>query len=144
MKKIVFICAGIICRSAMAEFMFKDIIKKRGLENKYSCESRAVRFNNYGKDMYYLSKECLDRHQVPYTLHNSRMVKPEEYNDVDIYFIMAEDNRDYFNRIIEDKENKVRMLLNEVIVDPWPDGDFEKVYEQINRGINEFLEVDNA
>ena len=59
MKKICFVCLGNICRSPMAEFMMKDIVKKRGLENEYLIESRATSYEEEGNDMYPPAKELL-------------------------------------------------------------------------------------
>ena len=52
MKKIIFVCLGNICRSPMAEFVFKDMIRKEGLENQVYIESAATSSEEVGNGMH--------------------------------------------------------------------------------------------
>ena len=64
MKKILFVCLGNICRSPMAEYVFKDIVKKEGKEKKFYIESAATSTEEIGSDMHYGTKEILDRYNI--------------------------------------------------------------------------------
>ncbi|GEM_PF-2252090 len=123
----------------MAEFMFNNEIKKRGLEKEYCCESRAVSYEEEGNDMYFLAKKCLDRHNVPYTRHFARRIEKEDYDVFDEIYIMDKSNRYYIDRIVDDEECKINMLNEDVIPDPWPCGNFDKTYEAIMKGIERIL-----
>ena len=60
MINVLFVCLGNICRSPMAEFMFKDFVKKNGVEEKFYIDSAATSFEEIGNDMYYGAKKKLD------------------------------------------------------------------------------------
>ena len=53
MIKVLFVCLGNICRSPMAEYVFKDMVKKEGLENQFSISSAATSYEEVGNDMHY-------------------------------------------------------------------------------------------
>lgn len=59
MKKVLFVCLGNICRSPMAEFMFKDLVKKRGLEKEFYIESAGTSDSEHGNPVYYKAREKL-------------------------------------------------------------------------------------
>lgn len=52
MKKILFICHGNICRSPMAEFVMKDLVKKAGLASEFHIESAATSREEIGNSVY--------------------------------------------------------------------------------------------
>ena len=52
MIKVLFVCLGNICRSPMAEFIFKDMVKKNGIEKQFYIESSATSYEEIGNDMY--------------------------------------------------------------------------------------------
>ena len=52
MIRVLFVCHGNICRSPMAEFIMKDIVKKAGLDEKIEISSVAATQDEIGNDMY--------------------------------------------------------------------------------------------
>ena len=60
MIKVLFVCLGNICRSPMAEYVFKDMVKKKGLEKQFSIASAATSYEEIGNDMHYGTKDKLD------------------------------------------------------------------------------------
>lgn len=76
MVKILYICHGNICRSPMAEFVMKALVRSRGLEDEYHIESAAVSDEETGNPIYPPAKRCLNQHGVPFD--NSK--KGEENN----------------------------------------------------------------
>ena len=129
MKRVLFICHGNICRSVMAEYLC------RHYRPDLYCESMAVSYEEEGNDIYPPAKRCLERHGIPYGRHRARRMQEEDYDRFDEIYVMDRSNLCRLNRIVEDTENKVKMLNDYEIEDPWYTGNFDKVYEEIKEGI---------
>ena len=147
MIKILFVCHGNICRSAMAKFMFKDIIAKNGLGTKFIVDSVAVSYEEEGNDMYPPAKDVLKKHGVSFEHHTAHRMQKSDYNKFDYIICMDESNLNNIMRIIgQDPLNKVRRLLDfssnpRDIDDPWYTGNFEKAYQDITEGLECMLNV---
>lgn len=87
MIKILFVCLGNICRSPMAEFVFKDIVKKNGLENKFYIASAATSYEEIGNGMHYGTIDKLEQKSIPYSNHKARRITKNDYKKSD--YIMA-------------------------------------------------------
>ena len=74
MKRILFVCHGNICRSPMAEFILKALVRARGLEDQYYIESAAVSTEEIGNDIYPPAKRCLRQHGVPFSARGARQI----------------------------------------------------------------------
>ena len=133
MRRILFVCHGNICRSVMAEYILKN--KRKDIY----CESRATSSEEEGNDIYYLAKRCLDRHGIKYNRHFARRISQEDYDNFDEIYVMDKYNMSNILRIIDDKDNKIKMLDDIDIEDPWYSGDFEGVYKQINNAIDRLI-----
>lgn len=141
MKKILFVCHGNICRSPMAEFIFKNMINDRGLQDDYYVESAAVSREEIGNDIYPPAKAELALHGIPLERRRARQMTREDYDKFDIIFVMDESNIRRMNSIIgDDDAHKVRLLLEEGIADPWYTGGFDRTYRDIVKGCENFLE----
>ncbi len=140
MIKMLMICHGNICRSTMAEFVFKDMIKKIGREKEFYVESAGTSREELGNDTHYGTKKKLKEMGVPVTERRARQVTPKDYENFDYLVCMDNNNRRNLNRIIgKDYENKVCLLLEfanstKEIADPWYTGNFDKTYTDIVAG----------
>ena len=138
MIKVLFLCHGNICRSPMAEFIFKDLIKKEGLEEKFEVASLALSSEESGNDMYYFPQQELDKHDIPYSPRKARRFNQKDYNYYDHIYIMDESNKKLINGIVSDTDDKIKML-NGIIADPWYSGDFDTAFKQIKEGCIKIL-----
>ncbi len=142
--KVCFVCLGNICRSPMAEFIFKDMIKDSNLD--IEIDSRATCYDEIGNDMYYLAKDKLNEYKIPFTKRAAAILEREDYNKYDYIIGMNDSNiRDILSIVGNDKENKVYKLLDfskssRDISDPWYTRDFEKAYQDIIYGCKCFYE----
>lgn len=141
MVKILFVCHGNICRSAMAEFIMKDLVKKEGLEDQFYIESAATSREEIGNDMYPYAKDKLREKGISFTRHYARQVTKKDYNLFDYIFVMDSNNQRNIKKIIpHNPDHKIHLLLDQSsIADPWYTMDFEKAYEDISKGCQTWL-----
>ena len=149
MIKILFVCHGNICRSPMAEFMFKDEVRRLGKEDLYDVDSAATSseeiWNGIGNPVYPPAKKMLARHGISCEGKRARLLKKEDYEHYDLIIGMDEMNRRNMMRILgSDPDGKVSLLLDltdnpRSVADPWYTGDFQKTYDDISEGIAALL-----
>ena len=147
MRRILFICHGNICRSPMAEFVMKDLVKKAGREKEFLIESAATSTEEIGNDMYPPAKEKLRQVGVPFTRRGARQITAADYDKYDLLIGMDEENLYYMNRRWNnDPDNKIRLLLEFAgktapIADPWYTGNFDRTYLDIVEGCEGILKA---
>ena len=132
--KICFVCLGNICRSPMAEFIMKDLLKKNNINDVF-VDSKATSYEEEGNDMYYLAKEKLDEKGIIYSKRKAKRLEKEDYDKYDLIIGMDDNNiRNIKNILRDDKDSKIIKLLDRDISDPWYTRDFEKAYNDIYEG----------
>lgn len=141
MKKILFVCHGNICRSPMAEFVMKDMVKKAGLEKDYYIESAATSTEEIGNDIHYGTRRKLTQQNIPFTKRAARQITAADYNTFDLLIGMDEENLYYMNKKWNnDPENKIRLMVDpREVADPWYTGNFDKTYLDIVEGCKRLL-----
>ena len=140
MKSILFICHGNICRSPMAEFVMKDLVKKAGLASQFHIESAATSREEIGNPVYPPVRALLEARGISCKGKYSVQLRREDYPNYDYFIGMdARNRRDMLRIFGGDPENKVHLLLDYTdhpheIADPWYTRDFRKAEAEINEG----------
>ena len=145
-----FVCHGNICRSPMAEFMMKNMVKARGLEDSYYIESAAVSTEEIGNPIYPPARSCLSRHGVWFDRgKQARQVTRADYDRFDIIICMDRSNLRLLRWIIpDDPEGKIHLMMSYAgidrdVADPWYTGDFEKTYQDLVTGLEAMIKQIN-
>jgi len=145
MINVLFICHGNICRSPMAEFVFKDMVKKEGLSELFHIESAATSNEEIGNPVHYGTREKLKPLGISVAGKTARRMTKKDYEKYDHLIAMDKNNIRNINRIIgHDPENKVHLLLEYAgskrdIADPWYTGNFDDTYADVVEGCEALL-----
>ncbi len=140
MMKILFLCHGNICRSPMAEFVMKDMVKKAGLEDEFYIESAAISAEELGNPVYPPARKLLAQHGINCSGKVARQMKKYDYDAFDLLIGMDRSNLRGMHRICgEDFENKMHLLLDYTdrpgnVADPWYTRDFEATWRDVQEG----------
>ena len=145
MIKVMFVCHGNICRSPMAEFVFKDMVKKEGLEKEFLISSSATSTEEIGNGVHFGTRKKLAEFNISTKGKYAVRLTKKDYFDYDYIIGMDDQNiRNIFYILGEDKQNKVSKLLDFEnggnIADPWYTGNFDETYNDILKGCKAFLE----
>lgn len=140
MTKILFICHGNICRSPMAEFVMKDIVKKAGMEQDFYIASAATSREELGSGVHRGTSGVLWEHGISTDGKTAVQARKEDYEAYDYLIGMDDWNIKNMLRIFGgDPDQKVYRLLefagrNGEIADPWYSGDFDITYQDVKAG----------
>jgi len=150
MIKILFICHGNICRSPMAEFVLKDMVKKLNIEDKFYIASAATSteeiWNGVGNPVYPPAKKELAKHGISCEGKRAVQLRKDDYTKYDYLIGMDSANIRNMHRILgADPENKVSLFLEYAgmsrdVADPWYTGRFEVTYNDVIMGCEGLLE----
>ena len=147
MTHILFVCHGNICRSPMAEFIMKALIRKAGCEKTITVDSVAATTEEIGNDMYPPAKRMLTKKGIPFWPRRARLITASDYARADYILCMDEENLTDLARLTHgDPEKKVSLLLSWAgrraeVADPWYTGDFEETYDDLVEGCHALLEA---
>ncbi|KAL2082378.1 hypothetical protein ACEWY4_022196 [Coilia grayii] len=150
-KSVLFVCLGNICRSPIAEAVFRKLANDKGIANDWRIDSAATSTYEIGSPPDHRGQACMKRHGVPMR-HIARQVTAEDFQTYDFILCMDESNLSDLNRKASKVKNsraKIELLGSYdpekqlIIRDPYygSDEDFEKVYVQCMRCCTAFLEA---
>lgn len=145
MIKILFVCHGNICRSPMAEFVMKELVRRAGREDEFLIESAATSREELGNDMHYGTKQKLTQMGIPFSRRAARQITRDDYERYDWLVAMDDENIYYMNRCWapDPKRKIVRLLsfagLTRDIADPWFTGNFDDTYDDVLKGCTAFF-----
>lgn len=149
MIKILFICHGNICRSPMAEFVFRKMAAEAGLADRFLIASAATTedeiWNGQGNPVYPPVAQLLRDHGMDPAKKQATLLLRSDYNKYDYFIGMDEENRQDMERIFGgDPEHKCSLLLDYTpnprpVADPWYTRDFQKTWEDVDEGCRGLL-----
>ena len=146
MKKILFVCHGNICRSPMAEFVMKDLVKKAGLTSQFQIASAATSREEIGNPVYPPARRKLAEHGISCAGKTARQLTRADYGAYDLLIGMDQANLRNMRRICGgDPEGKIHLLLEyadrsgQEVADPWYTGDFEATWQDVLAGCQGLL-----
>ena len=140
MIKILFVCHGNICRSPMAEFVMKDLVKKAGREKEFFIASAAVSREELGNPVYPPARRELMKHGIRCDGHAAHQITREELEGYDRIYYMDGSNARYLRRLFGEDAAKCRPLLPRDVADPWYSGDFTRTWNDVLEGCTAILE----
>jgi len=151
MIKILFICHGNICRSPMAEFIFKDLVKKQGIADRFLIASAATSteeiWNGIGNPVYPPAKAELAKHGLSCGDKRAEQLKKSDYDKYDLLVGMDGANIRNMLRIFGgDTDGKVHKLMDYTthggdVADPWYSDRFDVAYRDILEGCTALLKA---
>lgn len=141
MRKILFVCHGNICRSAMAEYMMKDLAEKAGRSADFEIASAAVSTEEIGNPVYPPARNELRRHGISCEGHHARQITRRDLSHYDEIYYMDRSNERWLDRMFpKEWEKKCRPLLRREVADPWYTGDFTATWNDLSEGCRRILE----
>ena len=147
MTKILFICHGNICRSPMAEFVMKDLVKKAGLETQFHIESAATSTEEIGNPVYPPARRKLADHGISCEGKTARQLTRADYDQFDLLIGMDRANLRNMHRICGgDFGGKMHLLMDYTdrpgdVADPWYTDDFETTWRDVLAGCHGLLDT---
>jgi protein-tyrosine phosphatase len=140
MVKILFVCHGNICRSPMAEFVMKDLVKKAGISDRVHIASAAVSREEIGNPVYPPARRELHGHGIECHGHAAHQITRRELEEYDKIYYMDASNARYLKRLFGSDAEKCQPLLDHDVADPWYTGDFTATWNDVLSGCQAILE----
>ena len=148
MTRVLFVCHGNICRSPMAEFVMKDLVKKAGLEMEFLIESAATSTEEIGNPVYPPARRKLAQHGIDCSGKTARQLQNDDYEEYDLLVGMDWENLHDMYRICGgDFDKKMHLLMeyaghpDREVADPWYTGDFEATWQDVLTGCRGLLKM---
>ena len=145
MTKILFLCHGNICRSPMAEFVMKDMVRKVGLEQEFRIESAATSTEEIGNPVYPPVRRKLAEHGIECSGKTARQLRNSDYEEFDLLIGMDRANLRSMYRICGgDFADKMHLLMDFTdrpgeVSDPWYTDDFDATWRDVEEGCRRLL-----
>ncbi|XP_069742278.1 low molecular weight phosphotyrosine protein phosphatase isoform X3 [Narcine bancroftii] len=150
-RSVLFVCLGNICRSPIAEAVFRKLATDKGVVNNWKIDSAATSTYEIGNPADQRGKRCLMKHGLT-TNHIARQITKDDFKTYDFILCMDENNLRNLEVMmgkVKDPKSKIQLLgsydpqKKGIIHDPYygSDSNFEEVYQQCLRCCTAFLEA---
>ncbi len=141
MIKVLFVCHGNICRSPIAEFIMKDLVKREGLSDQFEIASAATSTEEIGNPVYPPARRILAEHGLSCSGKTARQMTRRDLGYYDYIILMDSNNMRNVRWMFPNEElGNVRMLLPRNVADPWYTGNFEATWSDCVEGCTLLLE----
>ncbi len=139
MKKVLFVCHGNICRSPMAELVFRDMVKKAGLEGQFQIASVATSREELGNPVYPPARRELNSHGISCDGKFARQITARDVAEYEYIYYMDERNAKNLSRMFPGEGKFKPFLPDRGVADPWYTGDFTQTWEDVQEGCTRIL-----
>ena len=142
--KILFLCHGNICRSPMAEFVMKELVRRAGRDD-IVVESAALHTDEIGRDIHCGTRRKLQSEDIPFAPRRAWLVTAAKAREYDLLIGMDDYNIADLRRLVFPEDSgKIRKLLSFAgsgrdIADPWYTGNFDETYADVLEGCTALL-----
>lgn len=165
MTSILFVCHGNICRSTMAEFVMRELVRRAGAQKSIQVDSAATSREEIGNDVHPGTRRVLEREGIPCGHHRSRQMGPADYSRFDYLVGMDAENLAGMYRLLlgqkgygwswdsvsadevrrADPHGKVSLLMDWTgasrdVADPWYTGNFDATFRDVYAGCSAMLQ----
>lgn len=151
MLKIAFVCLGNICRSPMAEFVMKDLVRAQGLEKDFFIFSAGTAGYHNGEDMHFKTKNKLKEKCIKARGFKSQKLSAKMCKESDFLITMDESNYHFVSILCQKSGVNAKKILRlcdflpahfdyKEVPDPWYSGDFDETYEIVKPACENLLE----
>ncbi len=145
MIRVLFVCHGNICRSAMAKYMMRAFAADCGLEDKFYIDSAATSTEEIGEPVYPPARRKLSEHGISCSDHRARQITASDYDRFDMIILMDRNNMRNIKYIIhDDPDSKISMMMDYTdrpgeVADPWYTGNFDATWKDLEEGCRGLL-----
>lgn len=142
--KVIFICHGNICRSPMAEYILKSLLKKNDVDD-VEVISRATSLEEIGNDIYPPAKQILMQRGILFKKHYAKRISLDEFLSADYIYVMDSNNLFNLKRLFGNNVDyaKVFKLNKKDVLDPWYTDNFELAFNEIHSGCIKIIDKIN-
>lgn len=146
--RVLFVCLGNICRSPMAEAVFRHLVSEAGISERFAIDSAGTGNWHTGNPPHHGTRRILDQYGISYEGLKARQVAQDDFAQFDYIIAMDNQNERDLKALARQADARIVKLLDLVpesqlkeVPDPYYTGNFEEVYGLVQQGCRALLEL---